>query len=72
MAVGVSGDDLMVRIGPDSADAALARPGTRVFDMTGRPMHGWILVAGTALSEDDVLGEWIDEGHAFATSLPPK
>ncbi|KND38906.1 hypothetical protein IQ64_37710 [Streptomyces stelliscabiei] len=53
-------------------DAALARPGTRVFDMTGRPMRGWILVAGTALSEDDVLGEWVDEGRAFAVSLPPK
>ncbi|WP_367318404.1 TfoX/Sxy family protein [Streptomyces sp. HUAS ZL42] len=72
MAVGVSGDDLMVRVGPDNTDAALARPGTRVFDMTGRPMRGWILVAGTALTEDDVLGGWIDEGRAFAESLPPK
>ncbi|NGO48518.1 TfoX/Sxy family protein [Streptomyces sp. YC419] len=72
MAVGVSGDDLMVRVGPDNADAALARPGTRVFDMTGRPMRGWILVDGTALTEDDVLGRWIDEGRAFAASLPPK
>jgi TfoX/Sxy family transcriptional regulator of competence genes len=72
MAVGVSGDDLMVRVGPDAADAALARPGARVFDMTGRPMCGWILVAGSALTEDDALGAWIDEGHAFAASLPPK
>ena len=46
MAVGVSGDDLMVRVGPDRTDAALARPGTRLFDMTGRPMRGWILVGG--------------------------
>ncbi|PAZ14363.1 RNA methyltransferase [Streptomyces sp. SA15] len=72
MAVGVSGDDLMVRVGPDDADAALARPGARVFDMTGRPMRGWILVAGTALKEDDVLDEWIDKGRTFASSLPPK
>ncbi|MDW4909707.1 TfoX/Sxy family protein [Streptomyces sp. ADMS] len=72
MAVGVSGDDLMVRVGPDNTDAALARPGTRVFDMTGRPMRGWILVAGPALTEDDVLGTWIDEGRAFAGNLPPK
>jgi TfoX/Sxy family transcriptional regulator of competence genes len=72
MAVGVSGDDLMVRVGPDNTEAALARPGTRVFDMTGRPMRGWILVSGTVLTEDDALGEWIDEGRAFALSLPPK
>ena len=72
MAVGVSGDDLMVRVGPDATDAALARPGTRIFDMTGRPMRGWILVAGDALAEDEVLEAWLDEGSAFAASLPPK
>nr|WSY53140.1 TfoX/Sxy family protein [Streptomyces sp. NBC_00886] len=72
MAVGVSGDELMVRVGPDHTDAALTRPGTRVFDMTGRPMRGWILIAASVLTEDDALGRWIDEGHAFAASLPPK
>jgi hypothetical protein len=72
MAVGVSGDDLMVRVGSDASDAALARPGARVFDMTGRPMRGWVVVAGEAVAEDDVLGAWVDEGHAFAASLPPK
>ncbi|MEV1084472.1 TfoX/Sxy family protein [Streptomyces sp. NPDC050211] len=72
MAVGVSGDDLMVRVGPDATEAALARPGTRVFDMTGRPMRGWILVDGSALAEDADLGAWVDQGHAFAASLPPK
>ncbi|MEU6912455.1 TfoX/Sxy family protein [Streptomyces olindensis] len=72
MAVGVTGDDLMVRVGPDATAAALTRPGTRVFDMTGRPMRGWVVVAGEAVAEDDVLHEWIDEGRAFAAGLPPK
>jgi TfoX/Sxy family transcriptional regulator of competence genes len=72
MAVGVSGSDLMVRVGPEHTDAALDRPGTRVFDMTGRPMRGWILVDSSALAEDEALGRWVDEGHAFAASLPPK
>ncbi|MXM65375.1 RNA methyltransferase [Streptomyces sp. HUCO-GS316] len=72
MAVGVTGDDLMVRVGPDNTEAALARPGTRLFDMTGRPMRGWILVAGTALTEDDTLAQWINDGYAFAGTLPPK
>ncbi|WP_254076135.1 TfoX/Sxy family protein [Streptomyces sp. P3] len=31
MAVGVIGDELVVRVGPDATDAALARPGTRAF-----------------------------------------
>lgn len=72
MAVGVTGDDLMVRVGPDATEAALARPGARIFDMTGRPMRGWIVVASSALAEDDDLGVWINEGHAFAATLPPK
>ncbi|MFG2793212.1 TfoX/Sxy family protein [Streptomyces sp. NPDC048419] len=72
MAVGVTGDDLMVRVGPDATDAALTRPGARLFDMSGRPMRGWIVVAGSAVAEDDVLGEWIDEGQAFAAGLPVK
>jgi TfoX/Sxy family transcriptional regulator of competence genes len=72
MAVGISGSDLMVRVGPEHTDEALAQPGTRVFDMTGRPMRGWILVDSSALAEDEALGRWVDEGHAFAASLPPK
>ncbi|MFH0516260.1 TfoX/Sxy family protein [Streptomyces sp. M41] len=72
MAVGVTGDDLMVRVGPEATDEALARPGTRIFDMTGRPMRGWIVVAGTAITKDEALGAWIDEGRSFAAELPPK
>ena len=72
MAVGVTGDDLMVRVGPDATDAALARPGARLFDMTGRPMRGWVVVDPSAVTEDEALGEWIDEGYAFAAGLPAK
>ncbi|MCK8438913.1 TfoX/Sxy family protein [Streptomyces sp. D2-8] len=72
MAVGVTGDGLMVRVGPDATEAALARPGTRPFDLTGHPMRGWVVVASSAVSEDEALAGWIDQGHAFAASLPPK
>lgn len=53
-------------------DAALDRPGTRAFAFAGRPMRGWVVVASSALSEDEALDAWIEEGHAFAGSLPPK
>ncbi|MFF9121301.1 TfoX/Sxy family protein [Streptomyces massasporeus] len=72
MAVGVTGDELMVRVGPHATEAALERPGTRPFDITGRPMRGWVVVASSALSEDEVLAAWTDQGHDFAASLPPK
>jgi TfoX/Sxy family transcriptional regulator of competence genes len=72
MAVGISGDELMVRVGPDATDDALARPHTRVFDMTGRPMKGWILVARDGLKTSRQLGAWVRRGVQFAGSLPPK
>jgi TfoX/Sxy family transcriptional regulator of competence genes len=73
MAVGVmSGGELMVRVGPDATDDALSHPHTRRFDMTGRPMKGWILVDREGVQTEDELAGWVDRGVAFARSLPPK
>ena len=72
MSVGLSGAELMVRVGPDATDDALARPHTRLFDMTGRPMRGWVLVAPEGVGGDGELAAWVRRGVAFARSLPPK
>lgn len=72
MAVGISGDELMVRVGPDAAADALARPHTRVFDMTGRPMKGWVLVEREGTMTARQLGVWVGRGARFALALPPK
>jgi hypothetical protein len=72
MAVGLSGDELMVRVGPGGSDAALAREHTRPFDTTGRPMGGWILVAPEGVKSERELGAWVAQGVAFARSLPAK
>jgi len=72
MAVGVSGDELVVRVGKDAHDEALALPGARTFDMSGRPMRGWVLVAPEGIASDTDLDAWINRGVAWAESLPPK
>jgi TfoX/Sxy family transcriptional regulator of competence genes len=72
MACGVSGDDLMVRVDREESDELLAEPGARPFDMTGRPMRGWLLVAPEATADDAGLERWVRRGEAFAASLPPK
>jgi TfoX/Sxy family transcriptional regulator of competence genes len=71
MAVGVHGDDLIVRVARDDHAELLREPGARPFDVTGRPMAGWLLVAGEVL-DDDVLGRWVDRGVTYAGSLPRK
>jgi hypothetical protein len=73
MSVGLSsGGDLMVRVGAEATDAALSRPHTRLFDMTGRPMKGWILVAPEGVKTKRELGAWVQRGLGYARSLPPK
>jgi TfoX/Sxy family transcriptional regulator of competence genes len=72
MAVGVHGDSLIVRTEPDEHETLLAEPGARPFDMTGRPMKGWIVVDPEGCAEDDELRRWLDLGLHYARSLPPK
>lgn len=72
MAVGVSGSELMVRVGRDAHDEAIALPGARIFDMSGRPMRGWVLVSADGMATDTDLDTWIRRGVSFAETLPPK
>ncbi|MEU4744496.1 TfoX/Sxy family protein [Actinosynnema sp. NPDC023658] len=72
MLVGVTGDHINARVGPDAADGCLALPGTRVFDLTGRVMRGWVVVDGEVLDEDSGLSDWIGRAREFVETLPPK
>jgi hypothetical protein len=72
MAVGVSGDEVMVRVGTDGFEEALAQADVRPFDLSGKPMNGWVLVGGDAIVEDDGLAHWVDVGMTYAGSLPAK
>jgi TfoX N-terminal domain len=72
MACGVRGDDLIVRVAADTADSALEEPGARPFDLTCRPMKGWLQVGPDGHAEDDDLRRWVGRGLAYAGSLPPK
>lgn len=72
MAVGVSNDELMVRVGKEAHAEAVARPATRTFDLSSRPMQGWVVVAPAGFPTDAELDEWIERGVRCAESLPPK
>ena len=73
MAVGIaSTGELMVRIAPDATDEALTEPHTRLFEMRGRSMTGWVLVAPEGVKTTRRLGPWVKRGTTYAASLPPK
>ena len=72
MSVGIHGDELIVRIDPDETGAALKEPGVRPFDISGRPMKGWLLVGGNGIEGSKSLGKWIRRGVDYAASLPKK
>jgi TfoX/Sxy family transcriptional regulator of competence genes len=71
MCCGIVGDELMLRLGVDGADAALARPHVRPMDFTGRPMAGMVCVAPEGLG-GVALRRWVERARAFVHTLPPK
>ena len=72
MFVGVAGNDLMVRVGPDAYQAALARPHVRPMDFTGRPLTGFIYVDAVGARTDKAVAEWIRQAMTFVDGLPAK
>ena len=72
MACGVHKDRLIVRVGPANHEQALAAPHARPFDITGRPMKGWVMVEAGGFAAEKSLREWVRMGVEFARTLPPK
>ncbi|MFJ3882437.1 TfoX/Sxy family protein [Streptomyces sp. NPDC090077] len=64
-------EGLMVRVGPDGMDEALARPGTRQLIFRGKPQNGWVLPAEETL-DDDILDDWLTWALDVTAELPPK
>jgi TfoX/Sxy family transcriptional regulator of competence genes len=72
MSCGVYKDDLIVRVEPEKHDALLKKPHAKPFDITGRPMKGWLLVEPDGVRINKQLAAWIKESVEFTSSLPPK
>ena len=72
MACGVNKNDLIVRVNPEKHSALLKKPHAKPFDMTGRPMKGWLVVEADGCKTDKQLSTWVKEGVEFALTLPVK
>jgi TfoX N-terminal domain len=72
MLIGVWKDSLIARLGPDEGEAALWQPHVKEFDVTGRPMKGWVLVEPEGVEDDDQLKGWIQRAVKFVGALLAK
>ena len=72
LACGVNKDNLIVRVDPEKHNALLKKSHVKPFDLTGKPMKGWLLVDADGVKTARQLSTWVKEGVEFALTLPPK
>jgi TfoX/Sxy family transcriptional regulator of competence genes len=72
MFCGVYKDFLILRLGDKSSKDALNSPFVKPFDITGRPMKGWVMIKGKGVRSNNELKAWLNKAKEFATTLPSK
>lgn len=72
MCVGIVGSELMVRVGPEGYEDALAQPHARKMDFTGKAMRGFVYVTQEGFEWDADLKAWIKRALKFVMTLPAR
>jgi hypothetical protein len=69
MFCGVATKDLMVRVGAEQHEKALARPHVRPMDFTGRPMKGYVFVGPEGCRTQRQVEAWVERGASFVATI---
>ena len=73
MAIAASGQGgVLVRVDPEESDRLVRTTKAEVAVMRGRPMPGWLRVAGADVRTKPQLTKWVKLGTGYARSLPVK
>jgi hypothetical protein len=72
MCVGVWKTSMIVRVDPDDGEAALLEPHVGEFDITGRAMKEWVMVAAEGVAEEGAVKAWVQRAVKFVSKLPAK
>jgi TfoX/Sxy family transcriptional regulator of competence genes len=72
MAVGIWKDFLIVRMEKEQVEQSLKDRHVQPFDITGKPMAGWVMVKEAGWKSKAGLTKWIEVGKQYALSLPEK
>ncbi len=69
MCCGIVKSDLMLRLTPEIAAAALREPHTRPMDFTGKPMKSMIYVEAAGIDSDSSLERWVRSAERLARGV---
>ena len=72
MFCGVHKDSLILRLGEETARKAMGGNDVQEFDITGKPMKGWVMVGENRYKSDKDLRSWLEKAKKFAKTLPAK
>ncbi len=66
---GVTRNGLMVRVGPEGREWALAQPHVRPMEFGGRSLAGFVCVEPEGYQSDASLEAWVQRGIDFVSTL---
>lgn len=69
MCVGVTNNDLMVRLGTAGHEATMKHPHVRPMDFTGRPMRGFVFVGFEGVKTKRQVRAWVERALAYRATL---
>lgn len=72
MCFGIHKDYLVIRTSAEKAEELLKKEDVRPFDITGRPMKGWLLVSPDILETEDQLLKMLQIAASYVITLPSK
>jgi hypothetical protein len=72
MCFGIHKESLILRVEPDKTKEMIKNQYIVPFDITGKPMKGWIMVSPDLVETDDQLRAMLGLGIDFAKNLPGK
>ncbi len=72
MLVGVWKDSMIVRLGAGHGEEALLEPHVKAFDITGKPMKNWVMVASEGVQDGEQVKAWLKRAVKFVGTMPAK
>jgi hypothetical protein len=72
LAFGIHKEWLIIRTSPEKAETLLKQNSAKVFDITGRPMKGWLMISPENLKTDDQLLAILNLSIDYVNLLPEK